>query len=101
MASFPGFATVHILMAERIAYAYVRQRQNEELGAGTEWYVMKMHQDQFRGLLRELYAEARSMAREDVWRQNLLMSILRILREELASVPELLAKIVNRLESLI
>ena len=88
-------------MAERIAHAYVRQRSYESsLGEENVWYIQKMHQDQFRGLLKELYAEARQMARQDVWQKNFIEAILRILRDELGDAPKLLHKVIARFKEL-
>lgn len=102
LAAFPGFTTVHILMAERIAHAYCRQRsyETDPLGEENVWYIQKMHQDQFRGLLKELYAEARAMSRQDVWQKNFVDSVLHVLRDELSGSPDLLRAIMIRFKDM-
>ena len=95
----PALNIMHYLMAERLAYIYVRSiavGRDESQPA----HIERSFLDAFNKLVSELGKEIRTQSREGTFKQALITGIIMVLREELDNHPQLTERIMHRLEEL-
>jgi hypothetical protein len=99
MRNIPGATPNHYAMVERAAYLYVKSIEAHR-DPSQPYYVAKAWTDAYGRIVTELGRETRTLTREEGWKNALIQGIISILRQELEVYPELLRKVISRLENL-
>lgn len=95
----PGHTPLHLMMAERAAYSYIK---SIEVARDPEIprHIEVMYLNSFNRVAMEMGRETRELKRERNFTGSLITSILAVLQDELVAYPDVAARIANRLETL-